>query len=71
MEGGTGDDAGAPGAAPAALREAPTCELQWELERREGVHAYRLGPEAAVEIVVDGMRRYAGPGAMTVTVNRD
>ena len=57
--------------APPALREAPTCELQWELERREGVHAYRLGPEASVEIMVDGVRRFAGPGPMTVTVNRD
>ena len=54
-----------------ALADAPTCDLQWELERREGVHSYRLAPEARVEIVVDGVRRYAGPGPMTVTVNRD
>ena len=67
MGGGAADDTGA----PAVLRDAPTCELQWEIERREGVHSYLLGPEAAVEIVIDGVRRYAGPGPMAVTVNRD
>lgn len=53
------------------LAGTPTCELQWELERREGVEAFRLGLDAAVEIVVDGERRYAGRGPMTVTVNID
>ena len=66
-----GGSAAGTGGAGSALRDAPTCEVQRELERREGVHAYRLGPDAAVEITVDGVRRYAGPGPMTVTVNRD
>ncbi len=67
MDGGTATPAGA----PTALREAPTCVVQWELERREGVHAYRLGPNAVVEILEDGVRRFAARGPMTVTVNRD
>ena len=63
--------AAARSATEASLQDAPTCELQWELERREGVHAYRLGPDIEVEVIVGGERRYAGRGPMTVTVNRD
>lgn len=66
MGGGAADNANASAAPP----EAPTRELQWELGRREGVHSYRLGPEAAVEITMDGAQRYAGGGPMTVTVNQ-
>lgn len=66
-----GEDTEAGISAPPCLRDAPTCEVQWELERREGVHAYRLGPDAAVEITVDGESRFTGRGPMTVTVNRD
>ncbi|HEV7268174.1 MAG TPA: BC1881 family protein [Falsiroseomonas sp.] len=54
-----------------ALRAVPTCDLQWELERREGVQAFILGPDTQVEITVDGVRRYSGQGPMTVTVNID
>lgn len=71
MDRGMGESAAGTGEAGHALHDAPTRELQWELDRREGVHAYRLGPDAAVEITVVGVLRYAGPGPMTVTVNRD
>lgn len=67
MDGGAADDTDA----SVVLRGSPTCEAQWELERREGVQAYLLGPDAAVEITVDGERRSVGRGPMTVTVNRD
>ncbi len=53
------------------LADAPTCELQWELERREGITAFRLGLDAIVEVTVDGVRRYSGRGPLTLTVNQD
>ena len=54
-----------------ALAAVPTCELQWELERREGVTVYKLGPEPRFSIVVDGAVVHDGKGPCTLTVNID
>lgn len=54
-----------------ALAAVPTCELQWELEHREGVTAYKLGPEPRFSIVVDGAVVHGGKGPCTLTVNID
>ena len=53
------------------LSDVPTCELQWELERRQGVEAHRVGLDVMVEMFISGVRCLAAPGPMTVTVNRD
>jgi len=56
---------------PSVLDVISTCELQWELERREGITAYKLGPESRYNIVVDGAIVHAGKGPCTLTVNID
>ena len=53
------------------LAAVPTCELQWELERREGVTVYKLGPEPRFSVVVDGAVVHEGKGPCTLTVNID
>jgi len=53
------------------LAAVPTCELQWELERREGIKAYKLGPEPRFSIMVDGVVVHDGKGPCTLTVNID
>ena len=54
-----------------ALADVPTCQLQWELERREGFKAYHLGPERRFEITVDGVIVHEGQSACTLTINID
>ena len=54
-----------------ALDDVPTCELQWELERRHGIEAHHVGLDVEVEILVSGACRLAALGPMTITVNRD
>jgi len=53
------------------LSATPTCELQWELERREGITTYKLGPEPRFSIIVDGAIVHDGKGPCTLTVNID
>ncbi len=53
------------------LATTPTCELQWELERREGITVYKLGPGPRFSIVVDGAVVHDGKGPCTLTVNID
>jgi len=53
------------------LADAPTCELQWELERREGIMVYKLGPEPRFSVIVDGAVVHEGKGPCTLTVNVD
>ena len=47
-----------------ALRGAPTCCLQWALEKREGVQSITLGPD-------EDLRVLAIRGPCTITINRD
>ena len=54
-----------------SLAGAPTCELQWELERREGVTAFSYGPEHTFKITVDGETVHEGRSPCTLTVNID
>lgn len=56
---------------PSILASVPTCELQWELERREGISARRLGLDDAVSVLVNGEHWRDARGPLTVTINTD
>ena len=56
---------------PSVLDVVPTCERQWELERREGITSHKLGPESRYSIVVDGAVVHDGKGPCTLTANID
>ena len=53
------------------LASVPTCDLQWELERREGVQSKRLGIDARIEVLIDGSVWVRERGPLTVSVNQD
>lgn len=53
------------------LTGVPTCFLQWELDKREGIESQALGIDQAVEVRIDGETWVERRGPLTVTVNRD
>lgn len=48
-----------------------TCDLQWELDRREGVTSRAIGLHSRVEVLVDGSLWLQHRGPLTVSVNID
>lgn len=53
------------------LAGAYTCQLQWELEKREGVEARALGLDDTIEVFVNGKKWRSLRGPLTVTLNQD
>ena len=55
----------------AAIKAAPTCFLQWELERREGIRSKAIGLDEAVDVIINGKRWGNFRGPLTVSINYD
>lgn len=53
------------------LAKIPTCEIQWELDKREGVSCRALSVESELVVLIDGERWVKQRGPLTVTVNID
>ncbi len=53
------------------LQNIPTCKIQWELDRREGVQSKSIGIADSVEITVNGTTWVNVRGPLTVSVNQD
>lgn len=53
------------------LSGVPTCFLQWELDKREGIESRALVLGQGVEVRIDGDAWVERRGPLTVTVNRD
>lgn len=53
------------------LRDVYTCDLQWELENREGVDARALGVDDNIEVLINGQKWKSMRGPLTVTLNQD